>query len=379
MSVAFDDDVDLEIDIGFDASDPFDTTFNWTDVATYGRGLGISRGRSNSTEKMKAGTGAIVFANLDRRFDPLYTSSPYNPNVLPLKPVRIRAVYSSTTYDLFRGYVQGWSNAWGAGGHDAYATCKLVDAFAIFARTRLTTTESQELSGTRLGNLLDDMGWPSGGTWRNIATGDLQMQGVLMDCHSALLELHRVADSDAGVVFMSNDGRVTFQEYDHRSGLSVSATFGDGDASTAKKYVHVVMAYDDRHMHNRVEVTRFGGAAAVASEDTPSINTYGTRVRSYNDMLVVDDSDAGTLASRWLAKLKDPGPRFQELRLEPRSSPSNLWADALGLELSQKINVRRNPPGGGEINQDCYIEGIEHRVSAATKRWSTTFRTSIVE
>ena len=47
--------------------------------------------------------------NLDDRFNPLNTSSPYYDStnnvskIVPFRQVRIQATYDSTTYNLFRG------------------------------------------------------------------------------------------------------------------------------------------------------------------------------------------------------------------------------------------------------------------------------------
>lgn len=377
MTVAFDSDVDFEVSVAW-SNDPFDASPTWTDITQWVRAFGTDRGRSALFERVRAGTGVLELDNSDRRFDPLYGSSPYSPNVKPLRPVRIRAVHNTVTYPIFQGFVESINQAWPAVGFDAIAVMRVVDAFSLFARSEVVSTEVQEVTGTRLGNILDDIGWAAGATWRDLDAGTFDMVAVTMDCNSALLELHRVADSDGGVFYMSRDGKATYRDRNDRTGKTSSVTIGDGPSGQGVTYHNLVLEYDDTHLWNRVEVNRWGAAAAVAAEDATSVATYGTRLRQYNDLLVVDDPDASTLAALYRDRFKDPGVRFGPVEIAPRVNPSAMWPQALGREFGDKITIERNPPGGGTITQDVFIEGISHRSSARDKTWLTMFRTSNV-
>ena len=76
MSVAFNSDVTLTIEIGFD-SDPLDTSQTFTDVSAYIREFSIDRGRQHDLADYQTGTASVVLDNTDDRFNPLNTSSPY--------------------------------------------------------------------------------------------------------------------------------------------------------------------------------------------------------------------------------------------------------------------------------------------------------------
>lgn len=84
------------------------STPSWTDVTTYVAGFTYNRGRSHELENVQAGTASVMLDNRDRRFDPTYASSPYSPNVRPMRRLRIQAVWSAVTYDLFHGYIEAW-------------------------------------------------------------------------------------------------------------------------------------------------------------------------------------------------------------------------------------------------------------------------------
>jgi len=70
-------------------NNPGDASPSWTDVSAYLRSFHITRGRQYELNQMQAGTCDITLKNLDRRFDPTYSSSPYYPYLRPMVPVRM--------------------------------------------------------------------------------------------------------------------------------------------------------------------------------------------------------------------------------------------------------------------------------------------------
>jgi hypothetical protein len=109
----------------------------WTDLRAYVRELSWKRGRNHELSRTEAGELTMRLNNQDRRFDPTHTTGPYYPNVRPMTRIRVRAVHSSTTYDLWQGYVTDWGQGWeprpiNAGG-DAECTVQAVDAFGLLS------------------------------------------------------------------------------------------------------------------------------------------------------------------------------------------------------------------------------------------------------
>lgn len=105
--------IDVKVEVAF-STDPLATTPTWTDVTAFVRrdGFRVFRGKTSEDGSIAPGTATIVLANRDRRFDPDYASSPYNPNVKPMRRIRITATQSSTTYTVFTGFVTSWRNDW---------------------------------------------------------------------------------------------------------------------------------------------------------------------------------------------------------------------------------------------------------------------------
>jgi hypothetical protein len=99
----------------------------WTDVTAYVVSIHTRRGRADPLGRVEAGTAQLVLDNSDRRFDPTYTGSPYYPNVVPMKKIRISATYSAVTYRIYTGYIESWPPDW-PGGLDATTTIGCADA-----------------------------------------------------------------------------------------------------------------------------------------------------------------------------------------------------------------------------------------------------------
>jgi len=98
----------LTVEVAF-TSDSLDTTPTWVDITSYVRAGSVRSGRTNELEEYQAGSCSLTLDNRDRRFDPLYASGPYYGNLKARRQCRIRATYSAVTYDLFYGFVSGWT------------------------------------------------------------------------------------------------------------------------------------------------------------------------------------------------------------------------------------------------------------------------------
>jgi hypothetical protein len=103
----------------------------WVDVTSYVHSFSTRRGRSDALNRVEAGTAVVTLDNSDRRFDPTFTGSPYYPNVVPMRKIRISAVYSGITYRLYTGHIESWPPNWpGRAGRDHnYQLCGCVQVF----------------------------------------------------------------------------------------------------------------------------------------------------------------------------------------------------------------------------------------------------------
>lgn len=354
----------------------------FTDVTAYVLNVSTHRGSSRvdgPIVRYEAGTATVTLANADRRFDPTNLAGPYTgggvTQIVPMVPVRIRASFGGTTYDLFRGYVDNWAVAW-SDPNWSTVTMTASDAYKVFAnysRAPVAAVGASENSGARISRILDSVSWPAAD--RVIATGNSTLQATTLE-GDALAELQLTADSELGECYVDGAGRVVFRNRlalltDTRSNIS-QATFGDG-GGVELPGLDVGVAYDDTQLVNYARVTRVGGVEQSAV-DSASQQTYLTRTYERSDLLLETDSDALNLAQWVVSTSKDPELRFDEITLNPRMADATLWPQALGREIGDRITVVRRPPGGGSaITRDVFVRGISHEAVASTNSWKTTW------
>jgi hypothetical protein len=98
-----------KVEIAFIAN-PYGTSLSWTDVTSRVVSLKTTSGRNYELGKNESSTVNLVLRNQDGAFNPLNTSSPYAPNVLPFRPVRITAAATGggPSYPVWYGYVRTW-------------------------------------------------------------------------------------------------------------------------------------------------------------------------------------------------------------------------------------------------------------------------------
>lgn len=73
-----------------------------------------------------------------------------------------------------------------------------------------------------------------------------------------------------------------------------------------------------------------------------------------------------------------PKLRFSSVVLSGRMTDS-LWPHILGLELGDRITVKRTPPPSGDrLIRECHIEGIRHEIALGDDKqeWITTWSLS---
>jgi hypothetical protein len=133
-SVSFSDELVLAsytVELGLVAKplDPLSSVV-WTDVSEWMLGWSSSQGRSRERDPIQAGTAAVELDNADGQFDAMNSTSPYWPNLKPMRRLRITETYQGVTYRRFTGYVDEFRlnrpNA-----HYSTVTVKATDGFKL--------------------------------------------------------------------------------------------------------------------------------------------------------------------------------------------------------------------------------------------------------
>jgi hypothetical protein len=128
------------VEISF-ASTPYTASPSWEDVTEYVREVTVRRGRSDEFQEFDPSSATVTLDNRTRRFDPLNTSSPYAPNVIPRRAIAITAKNTiggtDTYFPVFRGFVEGWPVSITDAGYDSIVTIECVDVMGLLAQEEL--------------------------------------------------------------------------------------------------------------------------------------------------------------------------------------------------------------------------------------------------
>lgn len=394
---------ELIVEVAF-RTDPDATIPEWDDISEYVREVTIRRGRQHELEVVQAGTCSLVLNNGARQFDPTYTASPFYPYVLPMRKIRVGAVWNSTTHYLFTGYVERWpivkeAPAWSS------VRVTATDGMAALSQADIAGTFPEELSGARVDRVLAAAAWPestpAAGYWTlgtsTLGTGTVLSYGIpetVLDDGlivipetviaegagtSALAHIQLVAQSERGVFFIDGQGRAVFQDHASRYGADPLFAFVDDPATIDAdriKYQDVLPEFDVEKVANEVIVTREGGTAQTATDDA-SITQYLRRSLSLN-LLLVSDVDAADRAAYEVALRHEPRLEFTSLTAMPQAQ-DDAWPHLLALELSDMVTVEWAPDTIADlpaetIERDVFVESIAH--AATPSGWTVTVQLS---
>lgn len=364
----------------------------WTDISEWVLGVSTTRGArriESPVIRYEPGTATILLDNSDRRFDPANLAGPYVAagvtQVTPMRAMRIRAIWSGITYDIWRGFADEWRIQY-ADPSWSQVVLSGTDAFKVLAnfnRAAGPAVGAGEDASARVNRILDSIGWSAtdrfinmdsfaGGVTNPLSPTTLQAT-TLAD--NTLTELRLTADSEIGELYIDGAGRVAFRIRQAMmiAGRSVTSqvSFGDGGGGELP-FEELDVAYDEATVWNRALITRTGGTQQQA-DDTASQSTYLVRSARRTDLIM--ETDAGALDwARYVVSLaREPELRFASMTFFPRENENNLFAQALARQIGDRITVTRRPPGGGSpITRDVFIRGISHDISDELI-WRTTF------
>ena len=353
----------------------FGGTFIWYNAIADVRSVQTTRGRQRQIDAFPAGTCTIVLDNNSGNYDPDNSSSIFAGDVLPMRPVQIVADYNGTNYPVYYGYIDQIVPAYSAGKFsDAYVTITCSDGMKVLQNQSSSGSYSSELSGFRVGNILDSVSWPS--ALRTINPGSQLLQAAA-PTSSAVQDIQLATDTEGGRWYIGPEGNVHFEgRSDRNRNQTVAATWSDTD-TTAKLYTDAQRITDDDLIKNLIQVTNAGGRTQSTS-DSASRTQYQTRSYSATGLLGITDVDAAELAAAILYQNRSiRSSRFDPILFEPLGDPTVLWPEVLARAISDRVNVVVTPPNVGSITLPIWIEGMSHQIQYdGVKDWTVTFHGS---
>ena len=371
-----------------------DEDFTTISTANPVRSFQIVRGRKMELDTNQAGRAVIVCSNSNGKLDPSNTGSgsPYYvsgaTNVIPMRHIRVKATdpSTSTAYIIFRGFVERWTQEY-PNDKDQVARIECVDAFKSLSLAACDgSSESQELSGDRIANLLDQASWPGDGAgdlefagYRDIdntadnSTVPAKTYGTSLD---VLLQSQDIENAEIGSFFASRSGVMTFKNRTNRiaSFASIAATFSDTSTSGGRvKYHQLDFEMEDLDITNRISTEIASGSAGTTQNDTDSQTRFGIRSKSETGLMLTGTSEANSWAQYQIGRLAEPANRVKSITLQPQDQDA-LWAVALQAELGNAYVVERTPADGHSISTTVICERIIHK--GIGPRWTTVMEMS---
>jgi len=308
----------------------------------------------------------------------------YVDGVLESGPGLVASILGGSTQELAIGNAAA---GWVLPAAHSQGVVGTVDEVAIYAgqlsaarilahATARATPWKDDLSGARIGRLLDAAGWPTAD--RNIDTGVAVLQSASLG-GAVLTSLQQVEQTEQGALFVTAAGLVRFIARDSLLKAPYTTSQGTfGDSGAELEYGDLAYRYDDQTIINEARVSRVNGAVQVVA-DTTSQARYLRRTQVVDGLLHQADSTSLDLANWIIGHYKDPFMRVTNMRLEPSAgNDTTHFPHVLGRELMDRVTVLRRPQNlGAAISQDALIEGISHDVTAV--EWKTTWNLSPAE
>lgn len=340
------------------------------DVSDYVLRTDISRGKSRQLDKYTAGNAAITFLNMTRAFDPLNASSPFFGQIIPRRTVRIKTAGSA----VFYGSIDDWNLSYDISGYST-AGAVVSDGFTYLAQQVLTAhTATSQLSGARIGAVLDrpEVNWPS--SLRALDTGGMTLQADIVDDGTNVLDyLQLVNLSEPGSLFMGSDGSIVFKDRTDAPSSSNLVIFTDD--GTGVPFIDVQVVYGSELLYNYIQIQRSNGGTAIAS-DSDSQNTYGVVALVQSGLLMSNDAGASDLADYLLSKYSEPEYRFESLSVALEDLSSANQASVLGLEIGDIARIKYTPNNtGSQIDKYASIIRIDHDIVPMSHRITFGFET----
>jgi hypothetical protein len=345
------------------------------DVSNKVDSIKTNRGRSANADNFQTGSMSLRIIDQNGDFNPMNPASPYYELLTPMRKVVISASYGATTYPIFAGYITSYETTTPRDvGEIVYTTVQAVDGFRLASNAQISTVASAtagQTSGTRIGKILDQIGWPT--SQRDIDTGQTTVQADPGTARTALAALQTIESTEYGALYMDALGNFTFQDRALTSSSVAGTPVVFNDDGTGISYNNALWRLDDTLVFNKATISRVGGTPQVASNQA-SIDKYF--LHSYNEQNLMMESDAEALnnALAYVASRQETSIRCDAVILDLYTDNYDAGITAaLDLDYFDPVTVSTTQPGSSTLTKTLQVFGVSHDIRPSS--WKTTFTT----
>jgi hypothetical protein len=325
------------------------------DVTQYITNISSSRGKNRELSRFNAGQFSATFKNRNRYFDPTYTGSPFYGQIVPRRAIR----YSVDNIVQFVGVVDDWDLSYTIDGNNE-ATVTAYDGFTKFANQTLTAgTATSELSGTRIGKVLDDPKVNWGYANRNIDAGNETLQADVIAANQDVLQyINLIETTEGGQFFVDRNGNATWKARNSIWTTATNATIADD--GTGIPYTGIQVVYGSELLYNQVSYSRLNGGTAVAN-DYISQSAYGVRNLTDTGLLNNSDTALANMAAYTANLYRNPEFRFEQVDFALHDMSAVNRATLLSLDVGSVVTIKFTPAGiPPVISKYAAVIGISH-------------------
>lgn len=332
--------------------------FQYYDITNYVTSIGVTRGKSDDIVSISSGELVVELNNRTRAFDPTYVDGPFYGNILPKRLVR----YSVNGIQQYQGVLDDWNLVYSPDG-DAVASFAASDGFVYLNNQTLAEgTATAQLSGARIGAVLDDqyVQWPS--TERDIDPGSTTLgANVVQDGQGVLSYLQTIEQSELGLFFIGKDGKAVFRDRTHTPSTTSLVKFADD--GTGIGYQNLQIAYGSENLVNEVASISEITTNQTISTDTVSQEEYGIFNATFDNLLLSTDAQVEVFNATLLARYSQPVYRFSELEVRLNDLSLADQNKVLNLELGDFVQVVFTPSNlPPAINKYAAVIRANHNV-----------------
>lgn len=345
------------------------------DVSNVVDSVQTNRGRNAQADQFQTGTLTLRIVDQNGDFNPQNPSSPYFGLLQPMRKVQITATYSGVTYPIFSGFITSYTTTTPKNANDVvYTTITAVDAFRLAENAQISTvagSSAGDLSGARIDQILDEIGWPS--SMRDIDTGLTTVQADPGTARTSLAAMRTVTTTEYGALYVDASGSFVFQDRQVTTASIAGTPTVFNDDGTGIGYFNAVWRLDDTLIFNQASITATGLATQVAI-DQASIDKYFVHSYNQQDLLMQTTAEALNYAQAYVASRKETSIRCDAITLDLYTDNYNAGIiAALDLDFFDPITITTNQPGSSTLTKTLQIFGVAMSISPTT--WKTTFTT----
>ena len=346
------------------------------DVSNQVSKIDTRKERNLFQDKYLSGTATVRIIDQTGAWNPQSVTSPYYPNLVPLRSIQISANYSGTNYPIFKGYITEYLYTYPKDQEIGYVDLICSDGFKLLFNSNVTTVTGQAAgqdTGTRIDKILNTIGWPA--SQRSIQTGNTTCVADPATVRTGLTAIQTAEFTEQGAFYVDKAGNAVFKnrQFVYDAQAATPTEFSNAVGSTDINYAGIVFAHDDKTIVNQATVTRIGGTAQTFSDAT-SVSQYFLHSITADQMLMQTDANALALATAYVTTRKDTTIRIESITLDLVTLGYGAGIEAaLDLDYFDTMEITNVNVSGTTIVKKLQCQGISHSITPNT--WVTVLTT----